>query len=119
MQTLWRIPQLKPQVIDERLPSIESPGYNLTGFSITDRIKLADSIEAAPLKKAILSGKETLEGSAEKVIKVMDREIDDSNKQIEKLEQELKDMEDKLSESEMWHFHYAKQVQRGITISGC
>ena len=70
-------PQLKPQVIDERLPSIESPGYNLTGFSITDRIKLADSIEAAPLKKAILSGKETLEGSAEKVIKVMDREIDD------------------------------------------
>jgi hypothetical protein len=93
--------ELKPAVIDERLPAIDDPGYEeIETLSITDRIRLADDIEAEDLKQAILSGDELFAGQAEKVITKMDRDIAALNEKISDMEQEIKDRTAKMSQKD-------------------
>ena len=93
--------ELKPAVIDERLPSIDDPGYEeIETLSITERIRLADDIEAEDLKQAILSGDELFAGQAEKVITKMDRDIAALNEKISDMEQEIKDRTAKMSQKD-------------------
>jgi hypothetical protein len=106
--------ELRPAVIDSRLPGIEDPGYReLESMSITERLKLANRIEAAPLRKAILSGKETFEGAAEKVIKDDAIIIGDLNKQISDAEQDIKNLEKNLSEEQKLRIRIAKDYRIG------
>jgi uncharacterized coiled-coil protein SlyX len=93
--------ELKPAVIDERLPSIDDPGYEeIETLSITERIRLADDIEAEDLKQAILSGDELFAGQAEKVITKMDRDIAALNDQISKLNEEINERKAKMSQKD-------------------
>lgn len=104
-------PELKAKVIDERLPKINEPGYEeMENMSIMDRVRLSQDIEGAELKKKILSGKETMEGDAEKVIRVMDRKIADLQKQIAEAEAEIEAGKSKLTETEQWRIYYATQL---------
>ncbi len=104
-------PELKAKVIDERLPKINEPGYEeMENMSIMDRVRLSQDIEGEELKKKILSGKETMEGDAEKVIRVMDRKIADLQKQIAEAEAEIEAGKSKLTETEQWRIYYATQL---------
>jgi hypothetical protein len=92
---------VKPEVIDARLPDIDELGYDeLENLSITERLRLADEIESAALKKKILSGKETIEGDAEKVIRTMDRQIQKLQERIEKSEQEIEESQEGMNDQE-------------------
>lgn len=93
--------ELRPEVIDSRLPPISDPGLNsLDNLSITERLKLANRIEATELKKALLSGKETLDGTAEKVIKDLDLQIAELNKKIAEHETTIEESAKKFNETE-------------------
>ncbi len=92
---------LKPSVIDERLPGIDEPGYEeLESLSITERIRMADDIEAEDLKKMILKGDELFAGQAEKVITKMDRDISTLNNKISKLETEIEEKSSSMNDKE-------------------
>lgn len=83
-------PDLKSEIIDSRLPDIDQPSYRrLDNFSITDRVRLAEQIEATQLKKEFLSGKEKVDGVAEKIIKALDYEISKLHEDIAKYEADL------------------------------
>lgn len=92
---------LKPQVIDERLPDIDEPGFEDISFmSITQKIELAESIEAADLRSKLLSGQETAEGAAEKVIIQMDKDIAKLNAEIVKMQEEIDSRSESLNDQE-------------------
>lgn len=106
--------ELRPEVIDSRLPDIEDPGYReLESMSITERLKLANRIEATELKKKILSGKETFNGAAEKVIKDADLQIAELNKQIADTEEQVSVLEKNLSEEQQMRIRIAKNYRIG------
>lgn len=108
--------ELKPEVTDERLPRIDEPGYDELGtMSITERLRLADSMEASELKNRILSGEETMDGDAEKVIKQMDRDIAKLENEIKKSEEELEETETKLSSKDYEVSQLYKKMQEGKT----
>jgi|GEM_PF-3740633 len=104
--------ELRPEVIDSRLPSISDPGINtLDNLSITERLKLANRIEATELKKALLSGKETMEGAAEKIIRDLDLQIGELGKKISEQETAIDESTKKFSETER-HLLNAYREQR-------
>lgn len=106
--------ELRPEVIDSRLPDIEDPGYReLETMSITERIKLANRIEATELKKKILSGKETFNGAAEKVIKDADVQIAELNQQISDAEEQIRILEKNLSEEQQRRISVARDYRKG------
>ncbi len=91
-------PTLKPQVIDDRLPGIEDPGYReLERLSISERLKLGNRIQADELRKPLLSGKETFKGATEIYIKDRELQIKELNEQVSDLENQIADMEKKLT----------------------
>lgn len=104
--------ELRPEVIDSRLPPISDPGINtLDNLSITERLKLANRIEATELKKALLSGKETMDGAAEKIIRDLDLQIGELGKKISEQETAIDESTKKFSETER-HLLNAYREQR-------
>lgn len=94
-------PNFKASVYDEYLPGIDDEGWNeIDGLSIAERRKLSDRIENEELKKKILFGKETYDGSAEKLIRQMDEEIEKLNKDLEKAQQYSNDYYNRLNADE-------------------
>lgn len=108
---------LKPQVIDERLPKIDDPGYRaLEKMSISERFRAANHIEAESLKRDILSGKETFEGAAEKVIRDADLQIANLSKEIAQNEAEISSLIDKMDEKDQLRIMYYKQYQQAHAL---
>jgi len=105
-------PDMKPMVIDEFLPSIDEPLFSeVETASITERVNLSKRIEAAELKKKILSGKETFNGEAEKVIRQMDSEIKDEQEKVAKLEADLLKTGTRLSDTERKAVDLSAQIE--------
>jgi len=91
-------PQLKPQVIDDRLPKIDDPGYKeLERLSISERLKLANHIQADELRKPLLSGKETFKGATEIYIKDRELQIKELNEKVLQAEQQIAELEKALT----------------------
>lgn len=85
-------PTFKAVQYDEFLPDIKEPA--VSRLSIMDRKRLSEKIEAEGLKQRILSGKETFQGEAEKVIRQLDADIsrlEDELKAAETVQSRLKD----------------------------
>ena len=89
---------LQAAVYDEYLPKIQEP--SVSSMSIMDRKRLSNKIEAAELKKKILSGEETVEGEVEKVIKQLDLDIADLKKQLAAAEIEEAELRKKLTDKQ-------------------
>lgn len=105
-------PDMKPMVIDEFLPSIDEPLFSeVETASITERVNLSKRIEAAELKKKILSGKETFNGEAEKVIRQMDSEIKAEQEKVAKLEADLLKTGTRLSDTERKAVDLSAQIE--------
>lgn len=105
-------PDMKPMVMDEFLPSIDEPLFSsIETASITERVNLSKRIEAAELKKKILSGKEKFDGDAEKVIRQMDSEIKAEQERIAKLEADLLKTGTRLSDSERKAVDLSTQIE--------
>jgi len=105
-------PDMKPMVIDEFLPSIDEPLFSeVETASITERVNLSKRIEATELKKKILSGKETFDGEAEKVIRQMDSEIKAEQEKVAKLEADLLKTGTRLSDTERKAVDLSAQIE--------
>ena len=93
--------ELKPEVIDSRLADIEDMiPDDFDTLSITNRIRLADTLVNKKLKEKILSGEETFDGEAEKVVRQMDKDIAKIEGQIEKAEAEISEKDAQLSDQD-------------------
>ena len=106
--------ELRPAVIDSRLPGIEDPGYReLETMSITERIKLGNRIQADELRKPLLSGKETFKGATEIYIKDRELQIKELNEQIADTEEQVSALEKNLSEEQQMRIRIAKDYSSG------
>lgn len=110
--------ELRPEVIDSRLPAISDPGINtLDNLSITERLKLANRIEATELKKALLSGEEKLDGAAEKIIRDLDLQIQELNEKISEHETTIDESTKKFNETErslLWAYRDQREAKKQL-----